>query len=186
VGRAQHSRLKESIVLRTFVVSKSTTLKSLTASLAGEGAGAGEEAPAARLATLQRLNPHVVDLDRIPAGTVLIVPDVPKARAESSSVAGPGFSEFAEQVRQAVAATSQRVGASYAALAEQQKEVAAALKSAAVKRQVDADADLQKQAKDAEAVFKADQQAAKAAQQTLEALHKEVEEELAALAKMFD
>ena len=51
---------------------------------------------------------------------------------------------------------------------------------------MDADADLQKLVADSDAVFKADQQNAKAAQQTLESLQKGVAEELAALAKMFD
>jgi hypothetical protein len=89
-------------------------------------------------------------------------------------------------VRQAVETGAKRVDAGYGALAEQQKEVAAALKSAAIRKQVEADADLQKLVADADAVFKADQQGAKAAQQTLESLQKGMAEELAQLAKMFD
>ena len=173
-------------MLRTFVVSKSMTLKALTAQLASEPAGADGEAPAARLASLQRLNPHLADLDRIPAGTVVLVQDAPNVRAATASVAGQGFNDFADQVRQAVVSTAQRVDASYAALAEQQKEVAAALKSAAVRKQIDADADLQKLIKDSDAAVKADQQNAKAAQQALESLQKEVSAELAVLAKMFE
>lgn len=171
---------------RTFVISKSTTPKALIAQLSTDAAAGDEEAPAVRLASLQRLNPHIADLDRIPAGTVLLVPDTPNVRAATSSIAGQAFSEFAEQARQAGASTAQRVNASYSALAEQQKEVAAALKSAAVRKQVDADADLQKLVTDSDAVFKADQQSAKAAQQTLESLQKGVVDELAVLAKMFD
>jgi hypothetical protein len=173
-------------VLRTFVVSKSITLKALTAQLAGEPAGGDAEAPGARLASLQRLNPHIADLDRIPAGTVLLVQDTPNVRAVTSPVGGESFNEFAAQVREAVASAAQRVDAGYGALAEQQKEVASALKSAAIRKQIDADGDLQKLVKDSDAVFKADQQSAKTAQQTLESLQKSVAEELAALAKMFD
>lgn len=173
-------------MLRTLVVSKATTLKALTASLSAEPAGAGEAAPGADLASLRRLNPHIADLDRIPAGTIVFVPDTPTSRAASGSVVEQGFNDFANYVRQAVESSAKRVDASHGALAEQQKEVAAALKSAVIKKQIDADADLQKQVKDAEAVFKADQQSAKTAQQMLEALQKDVTEELAALAKMFD
>jgi len=82
--------------------------------------------------------------------------------------------------------TTERVSASYSALVDQQKEVATALKSAAIKKQVDADADLQKLVADSDAVFKADQQNAKTAQQMLETMQKGVADELAVLAKMFD
>ena len=171
---------------RTFVISKTTTLKALTAQLSTDAAAGDNDAPAVTQATLQRLNPHISDLARIPAGTVVFVPDTPNVRAATSSVGGQGFQEFAEQARQASASTTQRVSASYSALAEQQKEVATALKSAAVRKQVEADADLQKLVADSDAVFKADQQNAKATQQTLESIQKGVADELAVLAKMFD
>ena len=171
---------------RTFVISKSTTLKALTAQLSTDAAAGDDDASAVNLASLQRLNPHISDLARIPAGTVVLVPDTPNVRAATSSVGGQGFKEFAEQARQAGASTTQRVSASYGALVEQQKEVATALKSAAIKKQVDADADLQKLVADSDAVFKADQQNAKTAQQTLETMQKGVADELAVLAKMFD
>ena len=173
-------------MLRTHVVSQPTTLKALTAQLASGSGGANPDPPAARLASLQRLNPHIADLDRIPAGTVVLVEDGPDIRVATSPVAGGGFSEFAAQVKQAAASAVQRVDAGYGALAEQQKEVAAALKSAAIRKQVDADADLQKLVADSDAAFKADQQSAKAAQETLESLQKGVADELALLAKLLD
>ena len=171
---------------RTFVISKTTTLKALTAQLSTDASANDDNAPAVNLATLQRLNPHISDLARIPAGTVVFVPDTPNARGATTSVGGQGFQEFAERARQAGVSTTERVSASYSALVDQQKEVATALKSAAIKKQVDADADLQNLVADSDAVFKADQQNAKTAQQMLETMQKGVADELAVLAKMFD
>ena len=173
-------------MLRTLVVSKPTTLKALSASLAADSGGASAETAAANLSALGRLNPHVADLDRVPAGTVVFVPAGSKSRGDGESIVEQSFGQFSEHVRQAVEASAKRVDAGHAALAEQQKEVVAALRSAAVKRQIDADADLQQQVKDAEAVFKADQQAARTAEQAFETLPKDVAAELAALAKLFD
>ena len=173
-------------MLRTYVVSKSTTPKALSALLASDADSGEGEGPTARLAALQRLNPHIADLARIPAGTVVLIADAANARGATRSVAGPGFEAFAEQLRQAAAASSQRVNTSYGALAEAQKEVAGILKSAAIRKQVDADADLQRQVKEAELVLKADQQNTKAAQQTLAALQADIGQELAVLAKLFD
>ena len=165
--------------MRMIVIKQGTNLQALsTRLLAG---GAGKEGA---LQSLQRLNPHVEDFAKIEAGTVLLVPDLPATRdGESTSISGEAFAVFREQVSEAVDAAVARVRSGYEALAAQRKDVTALLKTAAVKRMLEAEPDLRKQLDATTELFKQDQQRAKEAEKTLETLQ-EANHELRALAKL--
>lgn len=164
--------------MRMIVIKQGTDLATLSARLLAGGTG-NEGA----LQSLQRLNPHV-DFRAIEAGTVLLVPDLPGLRAgESTSISGEAFAAFQQQVSGAVEAAVARVRSGYEALAAQRQDVTAVLKSAAVRRVIEADPDLKSQLDAATQVFKQDQQRAKDAETTLQALQ-QAKDEMQALAKL--
>lgn len=159
---------------------KDTDAKALVERLIENGSG-NESA----LKTLLQMNPHIVDLSKLSAGTVLLVPDAPGFRAgESTSIAGAGFEALGAQMREAAEEVQARVRRGHELLATQRKELAGALKAAGVKRLIESDPDLKKQLDEAEVVFKNDQQQAKDTEKALEALQRQLAEELGALAKM--
>jgi hypothetical protein len=133
---------------------------------------------------LKNLNPHVDFKKKIEPGAVLLIPDALGFReAESFSVTGHAFEALREQMLASVDAAASRVRGGYEALLTEQKEVAVVLKSAAVKRALEADPDLKLQIEAATQVFKQDQQRAKEAEQTLQTLQ-QAKDELGALAKL--
>jgi hypothetical protein len=138
---------------------------------------------------IEKLNPHV-DFKKIEPGTVLLLPDPPAATGtagtatEGKSIQGQVFDDLQSEVTKAVEASGARVRRGYEALTEEAKEVNAVLKTAAVKRLVDADPDLKQQADAAAAVFKQDAADAKAADQALRSIQQQATEELGNLAKL--
>lgn len=125
-----------------------------------------------------------MNLEKIPAGTVLLIPDLPGLReGESSSVMGDAFDAVREGLLASVDAVGARVRGSYEALRAQQKEVSAVVKSAAFRRAL-ADPTLSEQVEAGTQVFKQDREEAKAADETLKALKEKAGAELAALAKL--
>ena len=164
--------------MRMTVVNKAADAASLVSQLGVDGAG-----KAHLLLQMQRLNPHV-DFKRIEPGTVLLVPDQPGLKAgETSSVGGQAFDAFRDQVTGSMEAATRRVRQGHEALAAQRAEVNAVLKTAALKRLLEADPDLKPQLDAAAEVFKQDQQRAKDADATLKILQDGVLAELAVLAK---
>lgn len=146
--------------------------------LLGDKIGSGSA-----LDQLKNLNPHV-DFKKIELGTVLLIPDTPAFHhAESLSVTGGAFDALREQMLASVDAAASRLRGGYEALVTEQKEVAVVLKSAAVKRALEADPDLKLQIEAATQVFKEDQQRAKEAEKTLQILQ-QTKDELDALAKL--
>lgn len=165
--------------MRMFVIKQATDLQALRTKLLTTGAG-GESA----LRTLQSLNPHV-DFNRLDAGTVLLVPDQPGVKtSESSSIGGEAFDSFQEQARASVDAAVARVRNGHDNLTAGRTEVAAVLKTAALKRVLEADPDIKKELDQAAQVFKQDQQQAKESIAQLLAFQTQVDEELAQLAKL--
>lgn len=117
--------------------------------------GAAADAPS--LQRLQALNPHV-DLANLKAGTVLLVPEGAEFNAtEGDSVAGEAFDGFAADATAGLKFSTESVRAGIAERDAARKQVQAVFKSAAVKRVLDADPVLRKQADDADARFKAEQ-----------------------------
>jgi hypothetical protein len=143
-------------MLRPLVLKTDTDLKALTASvLDGRFKGPQADAVAARL---EAANPHV-DPARISAGTVVLVPDTPGFKAAAaSSVQSEPFADFGKMVSEALGAAAGRMKSGNALRAAERADVAAAVKSAAFKRLVANDPDVQKQAE--EALKAAEQEAA--------------------------
>lgn len=154
------------------------------ADLQAIGTRLGAERAARTLEEIERLNPHI-DFRKIERGTVLLVPDLAaEGDDEERSVQGDAFTELRSQVTAALTASGARVRRGHEALADEAKEVAAAFKSAPLKRAMEADPELKAQVDAATAAFKEDAAAAKTADQTLKALQEEVGKELESLAKL--
>jgi hypothetical protein len=138
------------------------------------------------LQRIKELNPHVQDLAQLKPGTVLLVPDLPGFEgAAGDSVAGEAFDGFAADASAGLKASSERLRAGMARRDTQRKDVAAVLKSAAVKRALETDPALRKQAEEADARFKAEQKEGTAALAQLSAMDEALTAEFANLAKMF-
>ena len=165
--------------MRMIVIDQATDLQALTTRLLGAKAGAG-----ASLDTLKQLNPHV-DFERLGAGTVLLVPDLPGLRdGQTGSIGGQAFDTFSQQVLADFDAAATRVQAGHAARLTDQKELTALFKGTALKRAFEADRELKAQADAAAQVLKQDGADAKAADEALKALKQGLDTELAALAKL--
>ena len=165
--------------MRMIVIEQATDLQALTTRLLGAKAGAG-----ASLDSLKALNPHV-DFNKLGAGTVLLVPDLPGLRdGQTGSIAGQAFDTFGQQVLADFDAAATRVQAGHAARLTDQKELVAMFKGAALKRAFEADPELKAQADAAAQIFKQDPIDAKAADETLKALKEGLGTELAALSKL--
>lgn len=150
-------------------------------SLLKAGAAAG---PA--LQRIRELNPHVQDLAQLKPGTVLLLPELAGLEAGSGdSVAGEAFDGFAADVSAGLKASSERLRAGMAARDTQRKDVATLLKSAAIKRVLETDPGLRKQADEADTRFKAEQKEGAAALTQLDAMDEAIAAELAKLAKIF-
>lgn len=164
--------------MRIAIAAQDSDLPVFAAGLAADGA-----ADAALLQEIERLNPHV-DFSRIPAGTVLLLPDRVGSRENASrGLADEGFDALAQQVRAAVEATTARVRAGHDALQVQRKEVSGVVRSAALKRLMESDAQVRQLVEQGESVFKADTLRAREAAMELEALGKEAVEALEQLAR---
>lgn len=165
--------------MRMIIIDERTDLQGLRTRLVGDKA-ISENA----LDGLKNLNPHV-NFKKIPAGTVLLIPDLPgMRRGVTSSVHGDVFDSLREQLLASLKATGVRVREGYDALLAEQKEVSAVVKAAPFKRALEADPELKEQLEAGMAVFKQDQEEAKAVAEELKALQSEAGAELAALAKL--
>ena len=165
--------------MRTIVLDKATSVEELRARLLGE-----KPFPDGALEKLKGLNPHLA-FKRIPAGSVLLLPDLPGLRKdEGSSVTADPFDGLEETLLAAVDAAATRAREGARALLAEQKEVTSVIKSAAFRRAVEADPALGEQVEAAAQTFKQDQEDAKANAETLKALRQETAAELAALAKL--
>lgn len=165
--------------MRMIVVDEPTDLEGLRTQVLGSKA-----VSAATIERLKSLNPHV-SFDKIPAGTVLFVPDRPGVRKRATSpVTGDAFATLRETLLGAVDAARDRVHGGHAALAAQQKEVGTAMKSAAFRRALESDPDLRHQVEAAAEVFKQDREQASAADEILNDLKEEAAAELASLAEL--
>ena len=139
----------------------------------------------ATLDQVKRLNPHVVDFQRLEAGTVLLLPDSPELKTkDSQSPGGNAFEDFVAHTIEAFKAVAQRMSLSAEALAADRAAVNATLKIAAVKRQIESDPLLQKQLDEANNEFTDAQKKALEAASQVESMQKELGAELEALRKM--
>lgn len=172
--------------MRVIVVNSRADAQTVASRLARERVGRPAD-------EIERLNPHV-DFTRIEPGTVILVPDriSPGGAGEAEeaaddkdrSIQGRAFDDLREQTADALEGSSARLRRGYDTLAGETKEVSALLKSAPVKRAMEADPELKAQVEAAAAVFKQDAADAKAAEQTLKSMKDLIEKELDGLAKL--
>lgn len=166
--------------MRVIVVNSKTDAQTLNTRL-------GRDLPGRQFETIEKLNPHV-DFTRIEPGTVILVPDAPPAAAgqddKDRSIQGRAFDDLRELVTGGLESSSARVRRGYDSLVADGKEITAALKSAPVKRAMEADQELKAQVEAAATVFKQDTADAKTADQTLKSIKDRMDEELSALAKL--
>ena len=142
-----------------------------------------DEADAA-MQSLQALNPHL-DMKKLTPGAILLIPDEPGFKAEAASaVAGDPIDELQQLVRSALDSAAAKLKQGNEARAAQRLEVTAAFKTTAVKRVIESDPDLKQQAEDAAKASKADEEQSLKALQTLQSAGKDMQAELAALAKL--
>ena len=165
--------------MRMIVIKQGTDLQALGTRLFGSTAREDNG-----LQHLQRLNPHI-DFKKIEAGTVLFVPDQPGLKkGETNSVSGLVFDEFRAQVSDSIDASATRVREGFARLADERQEINAVLKSAAIKRLLEADPDLKPQLEAALQIFKQDQQDAKNIEKTLKTLQQDALAQLVEVGKL--
>jgi hypothetical protein len=111
------------------------------------------------LAALQALNPHV-DITKVPAGTVLLVPDTPSFKVSASDPAlGNALGEFQQVVLTALDETAANLKASTAARAAERADIMAVLKGAPLKRIIESDSALKQQVADATKALQEEEQA---------------------------
>ena len=126
----------------------------------------------AAIEQLQSLNPHV-DLRRLKAGTMLLVPEGPGFKiSATSSVQGQALEGLREVLEKGLGAAAEKLKAGNAARAAERAEVNAVMRLAVVKRTIDSDADLKQQAADSIKTFREDDQQAEESERALGATTK--------------
>lgn len=142
--------------MRMIVIKKDTDLKSLRGQLLKAKTGSGQADSAVNM--LQAANPHV-DLTKLRAGTVLLVPDSPSFNAAASDpVPADTFDEFQQLIRDGLGSAADKVKSGSATRASERNEVSAAVSTDVVKRLLASDAELKQQVADATRTFKEEQQ----------------------------
>jgi hypothetical protein len=175
--------------MRLIVIEQASDLQALSARLLRNPAGGQADSQELRQATLEQiklLNPHA-DFQRLQAGTVLLLPEAPELKdADSQSMAGNSFEDFATRTREGLEAVAQRMKSSAEALAADRAGVTAAIKSAAIKRLIESDPLLKKQLDEAGNEFSDAQKQAQEASRQLEIFQKGLDVELQILRIMLE
>ncbi len=153
--------------MRMFVLKQGQSLQTVASQLGG----------AASMGRLKAMNPHL-DLNRLEPGTVLLVPD---GIDGADSVAGAVFDGLAADLKEGLKAATARVQHTRVKNELLQKDIAAILKTAAFKRVLEGDAELKKQTEAAKTRLQGHQATGKRSEESLAALDKLVNEELAVL-----
>jgi hypothetical protein len=169
--------------MRMFVIKQATDLQGVSTQLLRRAAGEGG---AGALERLRALNPHV-DFRKLAAGTVLLVPDTPeiKPAASDTLAAGPVESLLGD-IQSGLKASIGRMRAGFKSQDEDRSAVAAALKTAAVRRIVDSEPSLREQLKAAEQQSSEDRKKAEQTVAQLAEMQKLATKELARLQKLLD
>jgi hypothetical protein len=174
--------------MRLIVIKQASDLRTLSAGLLKKPAasrGSAHELSQATLEQVKLLNPHLVDLQHLQAGTVLLLPDSPElSDADSQPLAGTSFDDFVADVSEGFKAVTQGMRISADELAAERSAVNAVLKTAAVKRQIESDPLLKKQLEEAGNQFTDAQKNAQEAASQVEAMQKEMGDEFKALKAM--
>jgi hypothetical protein len=157
--------------MRVMIVNEDTDLARIGEQLLR--AKTGVEQSRAALEALQAANPHV-SAKKIRAGTVLLVPDAASFKVSlSEPLGGEALGELQQLVRNGLDAAATKLGDGNASRASARADVAAALRSAAVKRLAGDDAELAQQIDAAIKGFKADEQSERDAEQAFATLSRD-------------
>lgn len=166
--------------MRTLLIQDTTDLPSLMRRL-GAGGGKADTVTAA----LKRLNPHL-NLDRLMPGTLLLVPDDPSLDlAATHGVGGAQVNALVAELKTAVDAAVAAALKGLGARATERQEVTEALKAPAIKRAIDADADLKARAASVAAELKKEVAADKEAEKSLKQLQTSALGDIETLAKVW-
>lgn len=153
---------------RILVIDKNTqnlaTLKTVLLN-----ANLGNAQAASAIESLQALNPGL-DLDKLTAGTAVLVPDLPAFNASTSaSASGVPLDDLQKLVTQALDDLTADLKSGNATRAAERADITTAMKTAAIKRTLASDADLKQMGADTIKAFDNDQQLAERAERDLAA-----------------
>lgn len=165
--------------MRILITEKESDLTALAAGLARNTRAAGT--------TLDRvvaLNPQLADAARVPAGTVLVLPEDDLKAGVGTVVGGSTLTDFGEAVGAGIRAAGSRAADRLATLVEEQAEVKKVRNTAAVKKLLASDPLLTKRLDAAEANFKAEQKEATANNSRFAEIQKAAAAEFALLEKL--
>jgi hypothetical protein len=166
--------------MRIFITKADTDLQSLGASLVRK--------PTAASATLERvvaLNPQLANSDKLPAGTVLLLPDSPELKAGiGTTVGSDNFADLVSDVTKGIKAAAGRAASRFETIAEDHSAVKDVLKTAAAKKLVEGDPLLKQKLGAAEARFKIEQKRAAETKTAFEESQKHAVAEFEKLAKL--
>lgn len=133
--------------MRVVKIEEKADSKSLSALLLKANLSATQTERA--LAALRVTNPHV-DIAKVPAGTILVVPDTPSFKVSASDpVLGDALVEFQRIVRATLDQAGADLKASSAARAAERADIVAVLKGAPLRRIIESDSALKQQVADA-------------------------------------
>ncbi len=169
-------------MLRTFTVKQDTNLKALSGTLLDARFG-GAQADAAA-AQLRALNPHA-DLDKLKAGTVIFIPDVPQFKpSAATSTQADLVDDFRKLVSDALQSTTEKVRLANAERASERRSVGAVLKGAALKKIVGSDKDAAAQVDAAQKAMADEEKQDKQTEEAFAAMSKAALEALAQVSKL--
>jgi HPt (histidine-containing phosphotransfer) domain-containing protein len=167
--------------MRMIVIKQDTDLQALS----GKLLASTPNATGPTLDRIKALNPHI-DLQRIAAGSVLLLPDSPSLNhTETQPVGGDTFNTFTTTVTNGFEASVKGMQTDVSASADNINAVKEALSTPTIKRMVESDASLQQQFDQASKQLTAEQAQAQAAVTQIQALQRQVIAELATLGKWF-
>lgn len=140
---------------------------------------------AAAMSRLQALNPQADLTKKLPAGTVLLVPDAPSFKTTATdAVHDTAFEDFQKLVKDNLSQALSGLRAGNRARTSERAEVSAALKTSPVMQAIASDPELKKQVQDATEALEQDQQQDKDAEQALVSAGKAALGKLAELGKL--
>jgi hypothetical protein len=169
-------------MLRTFLVKEDTDFKSLSSTLLDARFGGAQADAAAK--QLRALNPHA-DLDRLKAGTVIFIPDLPQFKTSAATSAQAGLvKEFQELVSEGLNDTAREVEQGNAARVTERAELGAILKGDALRKIAASNKEVAQRVSDAQKAMTNEEEQDKQAQEDLAAISKAAIAALAQISKL--
>ena len=169
-------------MLRTFTVEQDTNLKTLRSTLLDARFGGAQADTAA--AQLRALNPHA-DLDKLKAGTVIFIPDLPQFKPSAAiSTQATLVDDFSKLVSDALQSTREQIRLANAERASERRSVGAALKGAALKKIIGSDKDAAAQVEAAQKGMADEDKQDRQTEEAFAAMSKAALEALAQMSKL--